>query len=524
MRKILSILVILMMTSVLVFAGGSSQPSGASAVVPSITVEVFNRGTDSGRSDPTKNNYTDWIQEKFLKDENVKVTFISVPRGDEIPALNNMMAAGNAPDISFTYTTSVITNYQLLGGLYDMAPNIPKLMQVLDNFLGEDPMLPGRRLINRQKQPNGAVYSIPARRMNTARINTFIRKDWLDKLGLPLPQTTQQYYDAMVAFKEKDPGNVGKDRVIPLEANKVAYWNFGNLVDSFIDPNISYKDMWVNTVADRYYLLPGYKEGVRFLNKMYSEGLIERDFPLYATDDEPFAHLKSGVAGSYMHNYDQVYRDSPGVLRDLQANVPGAELVVIDPFQNPAGNAIKFSYDAAGLFWFIPKTAKFPEAAMRYVNWLSKFDINYFLQLGPEGIAWDMVNGIPKVKPAPGLWIQNSPQNIDYTISINGLELGDPTKNMQALANSYNCDPQLIYTAYDLSLKNTRPVPITTVVIESAGPVSQTLIDLGDQLMAQAITCPPAQFDRVWDDGIKNWLAAGAEAVRTERAAKYVAP
>ena len=47
---------------------------------------------------------------------------------------------------------------------------------------------------------------------------------------------------------------------------------------------------------------------------------------------------------------------------------------------------------------------------------------------------------------------------------------------------------------------------------------------MGDQLMAEAITCPVGQFDRVWDDGIKNWLAAGAEQVRAERAAKFVAP
>jgi putative aldouronate transport system substrate-binding protein len=134
------------------------------------------------------------------------------------------------------------------------------------------------------------------------------------------------------------------------------------------------------------------------------------------------------------------------------------------------------------------------------------------------------VDGIPKVKPAPGLWIQNSPQNIDYTISINGLELGDESKNMQALANSYNCNPQLIYDAYELSLKNARPLPVIPVVLSAAGPVQQTLLDQGDILMAQAITSPAAQFDKIWDDGIANWLRSGAQIVRDERAAKFIAP
>ncbi|MDR0561456.1 MAG: extracellular solute-binding protein [Spirochaetaceae bacterium] len=493
--------------------------------VQEIAVEVFNRGTDGGRSDPTKNNYTDWIQKKLLEEERIKVAFISVPRSDEVPSLNNMMAAGNPPDICLTYDLGLISNFRDLGGLYDMAPNIGKLMPDLDKFLGEDPMLPGRRFILRAKDPQtSAVYSIPARRMNTARLNTFIRKDWLDKLGLPLPATTQEFYQAMAAFKKNDPGGVGRDRVIPMVSNKNARWNFGNLLESFIDPNITIKDEWVNTVADRSYLLPGYKEGVRFLNKMYNEGLIDPDFPLYTSDDEPFARLKSGVAGSYQHNYDMLYRDSPGVLRDLQANVPGGEFAVIDPFHHPSGKTIKYAYDAAGVFFFIPKSSKAPEAAMRYVNWLSRFENMNFIQLGPEGIGYDLINGIPKVKPAPGLWIQNSPQNIDYTLPINGLELGDPAKNMQALANSYNCDPKLIYDAYELSLKNARPLPVIPVVLSAAGPVQQTLIDLGDVLMAESIKCPPASFDQTWDQGIQNWLSAGAEIVRNERAAKYIDP
>ncbi|MDR0998881.1 MAG: extracellular solute-binding protein, partial [Treponema sp.] len=232
MRKIMMVCVIMVTAAAMVLAGGSGQRSGqTSSGVTEVNVEVFNRGTDGGRSDPTKNNYTDWIQEKILKEENIKVNFISIPRSDETSALNNMMAAGNPPDICLTYDLALIANYRDLGGLYDMAPNITRLMPDLDRFLGEDPMLPGRRFILRSRETaTGAVYSIPARRMNTARINTFIRKDWLDKLGLGLPKTTQEFYDAMVAFKEKDPGGVGRDRVIPMISSTGSRWNFGNLL------------------------------------------------------------------------------------------------------------------------------------------------------------------------------------------------------------------------------------------------------------------------------------------------------
>jgi putative aldouronate transport system substrate-binding protein len=42
--------------------------------------------------------------------------------------------------------------------------------------------------------------------------------------------------------------------------------------------------------------------------------------------------------------------------------------------------------------------------------------------------------------------------------------------------------------------------------------------------MAEAVTAPPAQFDRVWDAGIANWLQSGGQVIKDERAAKYIAP
>ena len=522
MKKILSILVILMVTGTLVFAGGGGQDRAAGGV-PTVNVSVFDRGTDGGRSDPTNNNYTQWIQERVLRELNINIVFTAIPRAAETTMLNNMMAAGNPPDICKTYDQALITNFRDLGGLFDMAPHM-SLMPDLDAFLGEDPMLPGRRLIQRSRDPQtGQIFSIPGRRMNQARINTFIRKDWLDILGLPLPNTTMEFYNAMVAFRDRNPGRV--DRVLPIVSGRNIQWHLGNLFESFIDPNISMRDEWVNTVVDRRFLLPGYKEGVRFANRMYNEGLIDRDFPLFASDVEPIARIMAGNAGSYQANFDQVFRDSPGALQNLQANIPSAELVAIDPFRHPSGGrTIKYLYDAAGVYLFIPRSSRVPQEAMRYMNWLGIREVNNFLQLGPEGIAWDMVDGVPLVKPAPGLWIHNSPQNIDYTLPVNGLDLGDEALTMRGLANSYTVHPQLIVDAYFLSIRDARPLPVIPVTLTAAGPYQQTLIDMGEELMAQAIAAPAAQFDRVWDDGIRAWLAAGAETIRQERAQRFIQP
>jgi putative aldouronate transport system substrate-binding protein len=498
--------------------------SGGKPVLAEITVEVFDRGLGV---DAAKNNWTGWIQQKLLADENIQITFVPVPRNDEIPALNNMMAAGNPPDICFTYNTELINNFRDLGGLYNMAPQAEALMRDLKAFLGPDPMLAGQSLLYRNQDKNTReMFYFPARRIFQGRYNTFIRKDWLDKLGLPLPSTTQEFYDALLAFKRQDPGGVGAANVIPYSSSKNIVIRAANLIESFIDRDLSDRDRWINTVADRSFLLPGYKEGVRFLNRMYHDGLLDRDFPLHPTDNIIDDTVRAGRAGAYSGNYDAPYRGGPSVLNDLQSNVPGAEIVPVDPFTGSGGGVTKYSYDAAGMYIFIPRSAKNPEAAMRYLNWMAKYENRIFLQIGEEGVSHDLVNGIPKARavPAGSPWTQFGPQNIDYVIISNGLELDTPERTVLGLANSYTCDPQLIILADRIAMLNARPVPVVPVTLTAAGPYVRTLQDKGDVLMAEAVTCPPAQFDRVWDGGITDWLSSGARVIIDERGAKYIAP
>jgi putative aldouronate transport system substrate-binding protein len=488
-----------------------------------ITVEIFDRGTDGGKTDPTNNFYTDWIKAKVLEDENIGVNFVAVSRWEETDQLNNLMAAGTAPDVCLTYSGDLIANYRDLGGLADLAPYVDTLLVDLKAFLGPDLALEGRDMIMRNvNTETGQLFSIPARRMNTAGANTFIRKDWLDKLGLAVPTTTQEFYDALAAFKAQDPGGVGKDKVVPFTMTSDVRWRASTLIESFIDPSISKKDRWVNSVIDRNFLLPGYKEGVRLLNKMYNEGLVDTQFALYNDDTDSDNLIKSGVVGAFIHNWDQAYRDTPGLLRDLQVNVPDAQLVSIDCFQNSAGVTEKFTYDAAGVNMFIPASSQNIEGALRYINWLSKFENRYFLQIGEEGVTHELVNGVPKMIAATNEKIMNSSQNIDYTIMINGLDVGDDSLYAQALAQSYTVDPQLITDAYANSMRNGRPSTIVPVVLSASGPVNQTLTDMGKTLMAEAVTCSPADFDATWDANIQEWLDAGAQSVIDERAAKYI--
>ena len=62
----------------------------------------------------------------------------------------------------------------------------------------------------------GKRYAIPAMRMSTAAgSNMKIRQDWLDKISMKAPTTLDELYTVLKAFKEQDPGGVGKCNVVP---------------------------------------------------------------------------------------------------------------------------------------------------------------------------------------------------------------------------------------------------------------------------------------------------------------------
>ncbi|MDR3019725.1 MAG: extracellular solute-binding protein [Treponema sp.] len=512
MKKLWLVLVILMTVAALVSAGGKKEAA-------QLTVEIFDRGTDGGRSIAHDNAWTKWIKEKVKADLNIDVTFVPVGRWSENTDIVNLMASRTAPDLCYTYAGDMVADFRDRGGIMDLSPFINSHLPDLKKLLGEDPAFPGKDFIYRNADPQtGKIYSIPSYRVALAQRNIFIRKDWLDKLGLPVPTTIEEFENALKAFRDQDPGNVGRNRVVPYGQNADARWGLANLINHHIDPNISDKDRWVYSVHERNILMPGFKEGVRLMNRWYNEGLIYRDFPLQTVTDDFYNQIKTGVVGAFSQNWDLPWRQDYKLLEELRLNVPGAELVPVDIVRN------KDMMDKVGLQMFIPSFSKNHEAALRYLNWLAKHENYHFLQVGRQGINHQLVNGVPNTMPPPPEhqeWFMNSGNNIDYTMPMNGVEMGSTEINSRVLALSYGATPpDVIVSAYAVSTKNAR----AAAVYQAVTKVNQYSADLqakADALLAQAITARPADFDRIWDNGIADFLSSGAQEVVNERASLY---
>ena len=499
---------------------------GKFADARSITVEIYDRGNDGG-SDPENNMYTEYIKKGMKEKYNVDVTFKKVPRWTEVDEINNLLAAGDAPDICVTYSYPTVLTYAEMGGVIDLSPLVEQYKSLLPNLFA----WLGDTNVYWDKDPkDGTLWAIEGKRAEQQRIVTYVRKDWLDKLGLDVPTTRQQFEDMLVAFDANASELLGNDanKMVPFQVSYDVGWTANNLIASFLDPNMSDKEFYINGFDDRMVTQNGTKEAVRLLNKWYNMGLLWDDFALYGSGDTTGDDMiKAGYVGAFMVNWDQPFRNGEdSFVANLQRNVgPDAAVIPVDCFENSAGKYAKYLYSSAGdRKIFFPVTNDEPLASLLYLDFISEPETIRFLQAGEEGVTHNVLeSGAIEIIAAEGDAIQNSGKNIDYTITCNGTCFGDQELATLSLAYGYaGVDPELVLAADKIAMTDgIAPKNVNVGISEAEAGVGDTLSAKRDQLYDQAVVAADGDFDATWDRLMDEYLSAGGQDIMDERAAKW---
>ncbi|GAA4829833.1 extracellular solute-binding protein [Paenibacillus vulneris] len=487
------------------------QSNGAGKEPVTLKVEIFDRGNAPAGAGPVDNNFwTQWIQKNFGDPNNIKLQFIPVPRNQEVDKLNVLMSTGDAPDLVFTYDMNTIYNYVKGGGLTELGKLIDENGPNLKKFLGQEVLNYGIF--------SGKQYTIPAKRPLQFTQSSYIRKDWLDKLGLPVPKTTEEFYQTMKAFKEKDPGQTG-GKVIPYDfsaSNGTNITTPGVLISSFVK-KLSEEDFY----AMPELLKPGYKDGVQFLNKMNQEGLINPDFALDKDGKSFERDVANGYVGAFTALAAHQNLMGPGNVFDtLKKNVPGAEYVAMDPFTNEEGKHPKVIYDPIGMHIMIPKSSKHAVEAIKYLDWMSKPDVLFTLQNGIEGQHYTLENGFPKAittDEAKKTYYNNT----DIAIISNGRDFGSKDKNIEAGALQFPNYKELAKQTMINALNDGYTNPRFERPIDSEIKYSKTLGDKAQEAVVKSILAKPEEFNKLFDSKVEEYLKLGGQAVMDERRAAY---
>ncbi len=139
---------------------------------------------------------------------------------------------------------------------------------------------------------DGKIYGL-YRSRTLGRAGISIREDWLENLNLEEPKTIDDLYNVLKAFKEQDPDGNGQDDTYGMIVTSYS-GPFDNLAVWMGAPNqYGIEDGKLKSAYD----YPEYFEALKFMRKLYEEGLVNADMATFSSDDwnEPFLSSKAGV-------------------------------------------------------------------------------------------------------------------------------------------------------------------------------------------------------------------------------------
>jgi putative aldouronate transport system substrate-binding protein len=238
----------------------------------------------------------------------------------EYTQVNLRMASANYPDMVWVSRTS-LQEFARKGLLLDLTPYMDRLEPVVQ-FIGEENL--------RKGMVDGKIYGI-AKRPSIPYFNIWIRKDWLDNLGLQVPTTLEEFFNVARAFTENDPdGNNQND----------TYGYSGGGLSAF-DPILSAFGVGslgtfyvrdgrlVNALYD-----PRMPDAIRFVNELIDAGVVDPDLLAnVGTSAEQKAF--QGKVGMIWNGFPRM--TYPERVKEYKAVNPNAEWVQVPALIGPGG-------------------------------------------------------------------------------------------------------------------------------------------------------------------------------------------
>lgn len=139
------------------------------------------------------------IEEKFQVD--LKLTYATI----DYVSKQNAMLASSPPDMWYDKTWDGGLKYAKDGLLADMTPFITgeTMPNYFKYWIKEDEL-------KAYGLPYGGLHRAPLPYERKSYRSYYIRRDWLNRLGLPIPESYEAYLNVLRAFRNDDPDGNGK--------------------------------------------------------------------------------------------------------------------------------------------------------------------------------------------------------------------------------------------------------------------------------------------------------------------------
>ncbi|MBT2514532.1 extracellular solute-binding protein [Arthrobacter sp. ISL-30] len=326
------------------------------------------------------------VQKKFeeLTGKDVNITW--VPNSSYGDKMNITLASTEIPQIMVVQSKSpgFVKNAEA-GAFWDLTDKLKDYPNLKTTFPE----------IQKNSSVNGKVYGV-FRARGPMRTAVMFRQDWLDKLGLKAPETTEDLYNVAKAFTERDPDGNGQNDTWGITIPKWGALGTNSPYD-FIETWYGAGNRWTEKDGK---LIPSFEteeflEANRFVKKMVDEKLINPDFATFDGTkwNEPFFNGKGGM----IVDVDSRVSVLINLFKQANPNDFQNKVGFVGNLQGPDGELRAHPTDGYSGFLAVPKASVRTEAELKNIlSFLDKMNGKELATLfnnGIEGVNFAVEDG-----------------------------------------------------------------------------------------------------------------------------------
>lgn len=217
-----------------------------------------------------------------------------------------------------------------------------------------------------------------------------MRKDWVDKLGLEMPETVDGWLNVLRAIRDGDPNGNNEADEIPFVGSRGTLNVLGNVT------GIQQDFYMVGGGGGEVVFGPfedGYIERLKFMHTMFSEKLINQNY-LNMDGKMRDTWMLDDKAGSTLTGLGNMGR--------WNVTMKDHSTFLMWPVSNPKYNGTRY-FDRTDITklmrngaTYVSSQAEYPEKCVELLDYFFGEEGHKLARFGVEGITYDMVNGLPK--------------------------------------------------------------------------------------------------------------------------------
>lgn len=392
--------------------------------------------------------------------------------GQDTEAFNLMIASRDFPDLIRNNIGSAgkeAIKYVQSDVIINLTPNM-KYAPSFNSFLQTN-----QDLYLQLADDNGGVYFFPSLNLDPgtrAYRGFMIRKDWLDKAGLEMPKNTDDLYNVVKTWQEKDVnGNGLKDECFTGRGSTdfMVYnllWCFG------ANYNFQLKDGKVTHGL----LTDQFKTGMAYIAKMYEEGLIDPDF--LTNDNSKWESVFISEVGGASYGIASRLAKFTNAVKDSEY-LPLAYLAGPDGKMYTYDNTVTNIYKTQQTVC-ITTACKEVEKAMMWMDYTYSPEGEKLFNLGVEGVSFEYdENKVPHYTDALTKDPAGRPQNQMQLLYAPGGSQWPVNVTMEAVICQKTPIELNAFQTYAAQLGDTSEIlPPITLTEEEIASISSKLTDV----------------------------------------------